>query len=303
MLEHHEQDWRKVVAWLTGPIPEGKRIFYQKHMTHHLLPEIDRDWLRDLTHVFLIRDPREMLTSLVRHMPRPTLADTGLPQQVEIFEWARAQTGRVPPVIDAEDVLNDPEGMLARALRGGRGGVHPSHAPLAAGLAGDRRRVGQALVQVRGRTRPASAPSRPSPTRSPAGWSSCTPSAKSITSSLEQSPARRRCGGRLRPETPMLQQFDERNREILINIDGKLLHRDEAGISPFDSAVQGGDAVWEGLRLYQGRIFKLREHLERLRGSALALAFEQIPDDENRSSRRSGAPSRPTACSTACTSG
>lgn len=115
VLEHHEQDWRKVVAWLTGPIPEGKRIFYQKHMTHHLLPEIDRVWLRDLTHVFLIRDPREMLTSLVRHMPRPTLADTGLPQQVEIFEWARAQTGRVPPVIDAEDVLNDPEGIL-RAL-------------------------------------------------------------------------------------------------------------------------------------------------------------------------------------------
>jgi branched-chain amino acid aminotransferase len=78
----------------------------------------------------------------------------------------------------------------------------------------------------------------------------------------------------------MLQQFDERNREILININGKLLPRDEAGISPFDSAVQGGDAVWEGLRLYGGRIFKLREHLARLRGSALALAFSEIPDDE-----------------------
>jgi len=78
----------------------------------------------------------------------------------------------------------------------------------------------------------------------------------------------------------MLQQFDERNRGILINIDGKLLPRDEAGISPFDSAVQGGDAVWEGLRLYGGRIFKLREHLARLRGSALALAFREIPDDE-----------------------
>ena len=78
----------------------------------------------------------------------------------------------------------------------------------------------------------------------------------------------------------MLQQFDERNREIVVNINGKLLHRSQAGISPFDSAVQGGDAVWEGLRLYRGRIFKLREHLARLRGSARALAFEQIPDDE-----------------------
>jgi branched-chain amino acid aminotransferase len=78
----------------------------------------------------------------------------------------------------------------------------------------------------------------------------------------------------------MLQQFDERNRDLLININGELLHRDRARISPFDSAVQGGDAVWEGLRLYDGRIFKLREHLHRLRNSAEALAFAEIPSDE-----------------------
>ena len=78
----------------------------------------------------------------------------------------------------------------------------------------------------------------------------------------------------------MLQTFDERNRDLLININGVLKHRDEAGISPFDSAVQGGDAVWEGLRLYCGRIFKLHEHLARLRHSATALAFEEIPGDE-----------------------
>ena len=77
----------------------------------------------------------------------------------------------------------------------------------------------------------------------------------------------------------MLQQFDERNRDLIVNINGQLLHRDRAGVSPFDSAVQGGDAVWEGLRLYAGRIFALTEHLDRLRSSAQALAFEQIPDD------------------------
>jgi len=77
----------------------------------------------------------------------------------------------------------------------------------------------------------------------------------------------------------MLQQFDERNRDLLVNINGRLVHRDEAGVSPFDSVVQGGDAVWEGLRLYQGRIFRLVEHLERLRNSARALAFETIPSD------------------------
>src|SRR5437867_5200458 len=78
----------------------------------------------------------------------------------------------------------------------------------------------------------------------------------------------------------MLQQFNEKNRDLIVNINGQLIHRDEAGISPFDSAVQGGDAVWEGLRLYRGRIFKLREHLDRLRGSALALAFAQVPSHE-----------------------
>jgi branched-chain amino acid aminotransferase len=78
----------------------------------------------------------------------------------------------------------------------------------------------------------------------------------------------------------MLQRFDEKNRDLLVNINGRLVHRDEAAISPFDSAVQGGDAVWEGLRLYDGRIFKLHEHLARLRRSAEALAFGEIPADE-----------------------
>jgi branched-chain amino acid aminotransferase len=78
----------------------------------------------------------------------------------------------------------------------------------------------------------------------------------------------------------MLQKFDERNRDLLVNINGNLVHRDKAGVSPFDSAVQGGDAVWEGLRVYDGRVFKLREHLDRLRNSAVALAFEQVPSHE-----------------------
>ena len=78
----------------------------------------------------------------------------------------------------------------------------------------------------------------------------------------------------------MLQKYDERNRNLIVNINGKLVHRDEAGISPFDSSVQNGDAVWEGLRLYNRRIFKLMEHLDRLRAGALALAYTQIPKHE-----------------------
>ena len=78
----------------------------------------------------------------------------------------------------------------------------------------------------------------------------------------------------------MFQKFDERNRNLIVNIGGRLAHRDAAGVSPFDSAVQGGDAVWEGLRVYDGRIFALEEHLARLRSSALALAFASIPENE-----------------------
>jgi branched-chain amino acid aminotransferase len=77
----------------------------------------------------------------------------------------------------------------------------------------------------------------------------------------------------------VLQSFDERNRDLIVNVAGRLTHRDEAAVSPFDSVVQGGDAVWEGLRLYDGRIFALDEHLARLRRSAQALAFTTVPDD------------------------
>ena len=78
----------------------------------------------------------------------------------------------------------------------------------------------------------------------------------------------------------MLQTFDPRNADLIVNVNGELVHRDEARISPFDSAVQGGDAVWEGLRVYDGCIFRLTAHLDRLRASALALAFAEIPTHE-----------------------
>ena len=75
----------------------------------------------------------------------------------------------------------------------------------------------------------------------------------------------------------MQQTFDPKNADLVVNINGRLVHRNEAGISPFDSAVQGGDAVWEGLRLYDGRIYGLDAHLRRLRRSAAALAFAAVP--------------------------
>src|SRR5688572_414486 len=79
----------------------------------------------------------------------------------------------------------------------------------------------------------------------------------------------------------MLQKFDPRNATIKVHVGGKLLPREEARISVFDSAVQGGDAVWEGLRVYREGIFCLNQHLDRLEASARALAFENIPHREN----------------------
>ena len=110
----HETDWRTVVEDLTGPIPEGKSIFYQKHMAHHLLENIDRAWLGELTHGFLIREPVEMLTSLIAKWPNPTLVETGLEQQVELVRFVERNTGRIPPIVDARDLLEDPRGMLGK---------------------------------------------------------------------------------------------------------------------------------------------------------------------------------------------
>jgi hypothetical protein len=112
VIARHETDWRKVVRWLTGPVPEGKAVFYQKHMSHHLLPGIDRGWLDRVTHCFLIRNPQEVISSLVKFIPEPRLEDTGLAQQVEIFRRVRRRTGATPLVLDAQDVLEDPRALL-----------------------------------------------------------------------------------------------------------------------------------------------------------------------------------------------
>jgi len=117
VIAQQECDWRKVVEQLHAPLPPEVRVYYQKHMSHHLLPNMGRDWLQGLTHAFLIRDPRDMLLSLDQKLDEFAMPDTGLPQQVEIFDAVRRQTGRVPAVVDSKDLLADPERML-RALCG-----------------------------------------------------------------------------------------------------------------------------------------------------------------------------------------
>lgn len=108
-----ETDSRKVVAQLLGPVSSDAGVFYQKQMTHHLLPEIDRAWMRSVTNCFLIRDPAEVIASYLKKNHEPELADVGFVQQEEIFEFVRREIAAAPPVIDARDVRENP----ARTLR------------------------------------------------------------------------------------------------------------------------------------------------------------------------------------------
>jgi hypothetical protein len=112
-------DWRRVVEWLTGPVPEGKSIFFQKHMAHHLLPEMDRGWLDRLAHWLLIRDPQEVIPSYVAKRGMPLLDDLGFVQQLDTFNYLRQRMGTPPPVLDAKDVQDNPQrllGLLCDAL-------------------------------------------------------------------------------------------------------------------------------------------------------------------------------------------
>jgi hypothetical protein len=117
VLSHYETDWRKVAKSLLGPVPGGKPLFYQKHMTHHMLPEIGRDWMRSCRHAFLIRHPARVLASYVEKREAVSLNDIGFLQQAELFDQAANLMGGAPPVIDAEAVLADPRQALTQLCR------------------------------------------------------------------------------------------------------------------------------------------------------------------------------------------
>lgn len=110
-----DTDWRRVAAWLRGPVPEGRAVWYQKHMSHHLLAGMDTAWVHGLTNLFLIRDPALVVASYVKSRAHVVPEDIGLLQQLELFEAVADRLGHAPPVIDAEHFLRAPEQQL-RAL-------------------------------------------------------------------------------------------------------------------------------------------------------------------------------------------
>ena len=112
ILKAQSTDWRRVAKELLVPLPDGVDIFYQKHMCHHLLDDMGRDWINDLTNVFLIRDPRAMIASYVKSRETVCLADIGVAQQLELFKRTADRLGSAPPVLDSADVLKNPAAML-----------------------------------------------------------------------------------------------------------------------------------------------------------------------------------------------
>lgn len=112
IIESHERDWDKIVEWLTGPLPPGMSIFYQKHMAHHMLADRDYSWTDLVTNCLLIREPWEMITSLAEFLPNPTVEETGLPHQAWLFDYLSDKNSEPPIVLDAKDVLLDPTRML-----------------------------------------------------------------------------------------------------------------------------------------------------------------------------------------------
>lgn len=110
-----ETDWRRVVRRLTGAVPDGQPLFFQKHMTHHLLPDMGRAWTGEVVNCFLIRDPREVIASYAQVRETVTADDVGMLQQAGIFDFVAGGRGHPPLVVDARDLLENPAGML-RAL-------------------------------------------------------------------------------------------------------------------------------------------------------------------------------------------
>jgi len=115
ILQAQSRQWEEVAEMLCGPAPQGAKLWYQKHMAHHLLPDMGREWLLKLVNCFLIRDPAAVLSSYIRSRPEVSLEDLGFVQQSSLFHWLQEKTGKTPIVVESADILERPEPML-RAL-------------------------------------------------------------------------------------------------------------------------------------------------------------------------------------------
>lgn len=113
VVAHGESNWERVAERMIGPIPDDRPVFFQKHMAHHLLPEIGRGWMDRVINCFLIRDPREVIASYARVRGEVSAEDIGIARQAAIFGYVQQRQAQTPLVLDARDLLENPRGLLS----------------------------------------------------------------------------------------------------------------------------------------------------------------------------------------------
>ncbi|CAI9102283.1 OLC1v1000528C4 [Oldenlandia corymbosa var. corymbosa] len=269
VLSNMESDGNKVVKEIIFG-PGEKKYRFCKHMAKQLLPGLSEELMKKGKHFILIRNPLEILPSFDK-VVTPSFRELGLVEMVSIYSQL-CEIGKPPAIIDAADLQADPEGTL-RGLCEDLG--IPFQTSMLKWEAGPKPfdgvwapwwydNVHKSTCFTRPRKYPLPLPS-------------------SLYEVLEQSlplynMLRRRVKWRSSLPHPSLPV--PANDKLLSWVGGEIVPRESAKVSVFDSVVQGGDAVWEGLRVYSGRIFKFEEHLDRLFDSAKALAFSNVPTRE-----------------------
>lgn len=113
VMASQPQDANQVAADMLGPVPGGKSVWYQKHMSHHMIEGFPLDWVDGLTNVFLLRGPERVLASYAQKREEVSLADVGFEGQMMLFERVADRLGHAPVVIEAEDVRRDPRRSLS----------------------------------------------------------------------------------------------------------------------------------------------------------------------------------------------
>ncbi len=263
VLAAQDSDGERVVGQVVLA-PVDRAIHFQKHMAHHLV-DLDLGFLEKTRNVLLIRDPAEVVVTLARQVPRPSMRDVGIERQFELLEFLEAR-GQSVPVVAARALLLDPEGVLRALCRRLEIPWDPAMLSWPAGprpYDGVWARHWYENVHRSTGFGPYVSKTEPTPDALRPLIEQCRPFYERLLARAIRAPS-----------LP-----DPRNADILVWIDGVLLPRSEAKVSVFDSVVQGGDAVWEGIRVYDGRVFALDEHLARLTASARALAFAEVPSE------------------------
>ncbi|KAF7084190.1 hypothetical protein CFC21_087868 [Triticum aestivum] len=274
LLSKMDPDGNKVVKEVIfGPGEKAYR--YCKHIAKQRLPNLTGDLMKKGKHFILIRNPMNILPSFDKVVP-PSFLELGVAELVAIYSEL-CELGSPPPVIDADDLRRDPEAVLSGLCEDLGIPFQPQMLKYADGklAQGNFDGIWAPWWYESVHTSTGFSKSRRYPMTFPFAFYDLLEQSLPFYNMLKRQV--RRTTGSLLPPPPDPPLPVPENKKILVWVGDELLPRDSARVSVFDSVVQGGDAVWEGLRIYDGKVFKLEEHLDRLFDSTKAMAFSNVP--------------------------